>query len=289
MRLSAALAPRAKSIECKPRLRASTYRSRATSRRPGLLDGNDVVLAGETAFVGVGARGNELGRERFRAARTARTAIESVEVKLADGVPALRAVAGAVATDTIVLGAEKVDAAAFAGFRTIRARARRRAGRRRARVLANATCWPTFAIAPRFRRCGAPGITVEAIDLYEFTKLGITPSMLATRRCGASKRRQCESPSSPTFTVISSALDACLADLESQGGADAIVVAGDLCLDGPKPKKVLQRLEEIGAACMRGNTDRYLSEETSDEKFEPAERRRSPGRGARSASDGCRG
>jgi putative phosphoesterase len=59
------------------------------------------------------------------------------------------------------------------------------------------------------------------------------------------------------------ALDACLADLESQGGADAIVVAGDLCLDGPKPKKVLQRLEEIGAACVRGNTERYLSEETA--------------------------
>jgi putative phosphoesterase len=66
------------------------------------------------------------------------------------------------------------------------------------------------------------------------------------------------------------ALDACLADLESQGSADAIVAAGDLCLDGPKPKKVLQRLEEIGAACIRGNTDRYLSEETS-EKFSAAE------------------
>lgn len=67
------------------------------------------------------------------------------------------------------------------------------------------------------------------------------------------------------------ALDACLADLESQGGADAIVVAGDLCLGGPKPKKVLQRLEEIGAACVRGNTDRYLFEDPPSEKFEPAE------------------
>jgi putative phosphoesterase len=67
------------------------------------------------------------------------------------------------------------------------------------------------------------------------------------------------------------ALDACLADLESQGGADAIVAAGDLCLDGPKPKKVLLRLEEIGASCIRGNTDRYLSEDTPGEKFEPAE------------------
>ncbi len=67
-------------------------------------------------------------------------------------------------------------------------------------------------------------------------------------------------------------LDACLADLASQGGAEAIVAAGDLCLDGPKPKKVLQRLEEIGAACVRGNTDRYIAEEGSNESFEPAER-----------------
>ena len=67
-------------------------------------------------------------------------------------------------------------------------------------------------------------------------------------------------------------LDACLADLAAQGGAEAIVAAGDLCLDGPKPKKVLQRLGEIGAACVRGNTDRYIAEDDSNESFEPAER-----------------
>lgn len=67
------------------------------------------------------------------------------------------------------------------------------------------------------------------------------------------------------------ALDACLADLASQGGAEAIVVAGDLCLDGPKPKKVMQRLEEIGASCVRGNTDRYLSEDTSHEECDPTQ------------------
>jgi putative phosphoesterase len=67
------------------------------------------------------------------------------------------------------------------------------------------------------------------------------------------------------------ALDACLADLESQGGADAIVVAGDLCVDGPKPKKVLQRLDEIGAACVRGNTDRYLCDDAAAADLEPVE------------------
>jgi putative phosphoesterase len=63
------------------------------------------------------------------------------------------------------------------------------------------------------------------------------------------------------------ALDACLLDLEAQGGADAIVVAGDLCLDGPKPRKVLERLEELNAACVRGNTDRFLSD-GSGEQFD---------------------
>src|SRR5689334_3251127 len=67
------------------------------------------------------------------------------------------------------------------------------------------------------------------------------------------------------------ALDACLADLESQGGAEAIVVAGDLCLDGPKPKKVLQRLEDIGAACVRGNKDRFLYDGGATEGLSSAE------------------
>jgi putative phosphoesterase len=55
------------------------------------------------------------------------------------------------------------------------------------------------------------------------------------------------------------ALNACLDDLAARGGADVIVAAGDLCMDGPKPKAVLKRLHEIGALCLRGNTDRYIA------------------------------
>lgn len=55
-------------------------------------------------------------------------------------------------------------------------------------------------------------------------------------------------------------LDACLMDLADQGGADVIVGAGDYCMDGPRPRKVLERLREMGAVCVRGNTDRYLSD-----------------------------
>lgn len=60
-------------------------------------------------------------------------------------------------------------------------------------------------------------------------------------------------------------LEACLADLQAQGGADIIVAAGDLCMDGPKPKKVLQRLHELGAQAVRGNTDRYIGAQSDDE------------------------
>jgi len=66
-------------------------------------------------------------------------------------------------------------------------------------------------------------------------------------------------------------LDACLNDLAQQGGADTIVAAGDLCVDGPKPKKVLQRLIDVGVVCVRGNTDRELFER-ADEKMSAMDR-----------------
>jgi putative phosphoesterase len=55
------------------------------------------------------------------------------------------------------------------------------------------------------------------------------------------------------------ALDACLADLAAAGGADRIVAAGDLCMDGPRPRKVLRRLKDAGAHVVRGNTDRMIA------------------------------
>jgi predicted phosphodiesterase len=55
------------------------------------------------------------------------------------------------------------------------------------------------------------------------------------------------------------ALDACLADLADMGGADRIVAAGDLCMDGPRPRKVLERLRDAGAKAVRGNTDRMIA------------------------------
>lgn len=144
---------------------------------PGLLDGTDVVLAGTTAFVGIGKRGNALGRAGFAAVAGAH-GYRVVEVRLADGVPALRAVASAVAADTVVLAPDKVDPAAFAGFKTIVLERGEELGAGvlclgDGRVLADIR-YRTALTAMR-----RAGITVEAIDLYDFCKVGITPSMLA--------------------------------------------------------------------------------------------------------------
>jgi dimethylargininase len=144
---------------------------------PALLDGNDVILAGETAFVGAGSRGNELGRRGF-AQLAAAHGFRVVEVKLADGVPSLRAVAGAASKDTIVLAAGAADPAAFDGFRTIvldlgESLAAGVLPIDDGHVIADIRFRTAFS---RIRRAG---ITVETIDLYEFTKLGLTPSMLA--------------------------------------------------------------------------------------------------------------
>ncbi len=143
---------------------------------PGLLDGTDVVLAGDTAFVGVGRRGNDAGRSGF--AQLARAHGKRVaEVRLADGVPALRAVASAVAGDTILLAAGKADPAPFAGFRTVVLDAGEE-------FAAGALCLDERHVLAdmRYRTALAKmrraGIAVEAIDLYDFGKLGITPSML---------------------------------------------------------------------------------------------------------------
>jgi dimethylargininase len=144
---------------------------------PGLLDGNDVILAAQTAFIGAGSAGNDLGRSGF--AQLARAhGYRTVEVGLAPGVRSLRSVAGAVASDTILLGAGKADVAAFAGFKTI---VLERGEELAAGVL---TLDERHVLAEvRYRtaltQMRRAGITVEAIDLYEFTKVGLTPSMLA--------------------------------------------------------------------------------------------------------------
>jgi predicted phosphodiesterase len=51
------------------------------------------------------------------------------------------------------------------------------------------------------------------------------------------------------------ALDTVLADLETQGPFDAVVVAGDLCEVGPDPAGVIERLRRLPFTVLQGNTD----------------------------------
>jgi dimethylargininase len=143
---------------------------------PGLFDGTDVVLAGATAFIGVGGRGNALGRGGFSAVARAH-GYRVVEVPLRGDFPALSAVASAVASDTIVLASDAIDPALFAGFKTIVLDRGEELG-------AGVLCLGDRHVLAdiRFRtalsKMRRARVTVEAIDLYEFGKIGITPSML---------------------------------------------------------------------------------------------------------------
>jgi dimethylargininase len=149
---------------------------------PGLLDGSDVLLVGHTAFIGVGKRGNTIGRAGFaQVARAHR--YEPVEVELAPDVTSLRSVASAVAKDTLVIGRGTVDLGGFREFRTIVLERGEEFG-------AGVICLGEHHViaSVRYRtalmKLRRAGITVEGIDLYDFEKAGIAASLLvlATRR-----------------------------------------------------------------------------------------------------------
>lgn len=55
------------------------------------------------------------------------------------------------------------------------------------------------------------------------------------------------------------ALDAVLADIDAQGGADEYWVLGDLVAFGPQPNECMDRISKLPNVRMtRGNTDRYI-------------------------------
>src|SRR5258708_8128 len=51
------------------------------------------------------------------------------------------------------------------------------------------------------------------------------------------------------------ALEAVLRDLEGQERCDQLIVAGDLCLNGPRPREVLQMVQDLHCPVIQGNTD----------------------------------
>jgi predicted phosphodiesterase len=61
------------------------------------------------------------------------------------------------------------------------------------------------------------------------------------------------------------ALEAVLADMRREAAPDALFVAGDLVLSGPRPAEALALLRSIeGARFVKGNTDQYLIDYSDD-------------------------
>lgn len=61
------------------------------------------------------------------------------------------------------------------------------------------------------------------------------------------------------------ALEAVLADIRREAAPDALFVAGDLVLLGPRPAEALALLRSLdGARFVMGNTDKYLLDESDD-------------------------
>ena len=156
---------------------------------PGLFDGGDAIFAGDTLYLGVATqrasevglrawpRGNAHGRGQL-AAYARERGWKVVAVALAAEAVRLRAVATLLAPDAVVLAPGLCDAGAFAGLQILEApRGEDYAagvlalGNRRA--IANLRFRQTIPLLRRAK------FAVDAIDLWEFGKIGATPSLLA--------------------------------------------------------------------------------------------------------------
>jgi dimethylargininase len=156
---------------------------------PGLLDGGDVLLGPGSLFMGVATRrqaeagipgfahGNAFGREQL-AAYAATKGRKVVDVAMAAEVRRLRSVASLVDTETILFAAGLLDGDAFAGLKTIVAPRGEDYGAGvltlgPRRVLTNLRFRETIPLLRKAK------LFVDAIDLWEFGKVGATPSTLA--------------------------------------------------------------------------------------------------------------
>lgn len=60
------------------------------------------------------------------------------------------------------------------------------------------------------------------------------------------------------------ALEAVLQDLEKQQEVDSLIVAGDLCLNGPAPRQALERVQALHCPVLQGNTDAEIVTQAPD-------------------------
>jgi dimethylargininase len=156
---------------------------------PGLLDGGDVLLGGGSLFLGVATRrqaevgipgfahGNAFGREQL-AAYARMKSLTVVDVAMAAEVRRLRSVASFVDTQTVLFAAGLLDGTAFAGMQQIAAPRGEDYGAGvlalgPRRVLTNLRFRETIPLLRKAK------IFVDAVDLWEFGKIGATPSTMA--------------------------------------------------------------------------------------------------------------
>jgi dimethylargininase len=150
---------------------------------PGLLDGTDVVLAGDRAFVGVpraGAglrpRSNELGRRQLADLLAAEN-VRLIELATGPQVSRLRSVFNLVGAETAIAAADRVDLVPVTGLQIVEVVRGEEAaagvlafGERRAIV--------NLRFRESIRLLRAANVAVEAIDLWEFGKAGVGPCQL---------------------------------------------------------------------------------------------------------------
>ncbi len=156
---------------------------------PGLLDGGDALLVADTLYLGVATRrgseeglvaavhGNLFGREQLAAYARAK-GLAVVPVPMASEVRRLRSVASPIAAETILFSPGLVDGSAFEKLERIEAPRGEDYGAGvlalgGRRVLANLRFRETTPLLRKKK------FTVESIDLWEFGKIGATPSMMA--------------------------------------------------------------------------------------------------------------
>jgi dimethylargininase len=162
---------------------------------PGLLDGGDVLVAGTTVYIGVpehrrqlvgipvrGPRGNEHGRRQL-SVLAGSLGYKAVNVSFSADVERLRSVCSAVDDETVISSAQLVDTPAFAGMKLVSidsgddygAGVLRVAPRR---VIVNVRFRSVVQALRRVK------VAADSIDLWEFGKAGIAPSLLALLPAG---------------------------------------------------------------------------------------------------------
>jgi dimethylargininase len=150
---------------------------------PGLLDATDVAFGGDAVYVGVPrvgggirAHSNELGRRQLEAIAAAH-GIRTIELALAPEALRLRNVFNFVAHDMAIVASDRVDVVPLVNLTLIEvprgeefAAGVLALGERR--VLANLRFRESMALLRKHK------VTVEAIDLWEFGKIGAGPQSL---------------------------------------------------------------------------------------------------------------